>query len=119
MEEIEESKDSADNKIISDSTLLSEGSPSELTRDIKPGFDSSTKTTKIKMKFQKMCLCAASYLQKKYVYLFRLHQLAAKMTLWNSMHFLTQVQIIMILFLGSCYVSVTDGWGKIAKSPSK
>ena len=47
MEEIEESKDSADNKIISNSTLPSEGSPSGLTRDVKPGLNFSTKTTKI------------------------------------------------------------------------
>ena len=43
MEEIEESEDSTDNKIISNSTLLSEGSPSGLTRDVKPGLNSSTK----------------------------------------------------------------------------
>ena len=46
MEEIEESEDSTDNKIISNSTLLSEGSPSGLTRDIKPGLNSSTKNNK-------------------------------------------------------------------------
>ena len=50
MEEIEESKDSADNKIISNSTLLSEGSPSGLARDIKPGLNSSTKNNKNNMK---------------------------------------------------------------------
>ena len=43
MEEIKESKDSADNKIIPNSTLLSKESPSELARDIKPGLNSSTK----------------------------------------------------------------------------
>ena len=46
MEEIEESEDSIDNKIISNSTLLSEGSPSGLARDIKPGLNSSTKNNK-------------------------------------------------------------------------
>ena len=46
MEEIKESEDSADNKIISNSTLLSEGSPSGLTRDIKPGLNSSNKNHK-------------------------------------------------------------------------
>ena len=46
MEEIEESEDSADNKIISNSTLPSEGSPSGLARDIKPGLNSSTKNNK-------------------------------------------------------------------------
>ena len=46
MEEIEESKDSMDNKNISNSTLLSEGSPSGLARDIKPGLNSSTKNNK-------------------------------------------------------------------------
>ena len=50
MEEIEESKDSADNKIISNSTLLSEGSPSGLARDIKPGLNSSNKNNKNIMK---------------------------------------------------------------------
>ena len=43
VEEIEESEDSMDNKIISNSTLPSEGSPSGLARDIKPGLNSSTK----------------------------------------------------------------------------
>ena len=46
MEEIEESKDSTDNVNISNSTLLSEGSPSGLTRDVKPGLNSSTKNNK-------------------------------------------------------------------------
>ena len=46
MEEIKESEDSTDNKIISNSTLLSEGSPSGLTKDIKPGLNSSTKNHK-------------------------------------------------------------------------
>ena len=46
VEEIEESKDSTDNKNISNSTLLSEGSPSGLTRDAKPGLNSSTKNNK-------------------------------------------------------------------------
>ena len=50
MEEIEESKDSVDNKIISNSTLLSEGSPSGLARDIKPGLNSSNKNNKNIMK---------------------------------------------------------------------
>ena len=50
MEEIEESKDSADNKIISNSTLLSERSPSGLARDIKPGLNSSNKNNKNIMK---------------------------------------------------------------------
>ena len=48
MEEIEESEDSTDNKIISNSTLPSEGSPSGLARDIKPGLNSSTKNNKNK-----------------------------------------------------------------------
>ena len=46
MEEIKESEDSADNKNISNSTLLSEGSPSGLARDVKPGLNSSTKNSK-------------------------------------------------------------------------
>ena len=46
VEEIKESEDSADNKIISNSTLPSEGSPSGLARDIKPGLNSSTKNNK-------------------------------------------------------------------------
>ena len=46
MEEIKESKDSTDNKIISNSILPSEGSPSELARDIKPGLNSFTKNNK-------------------------------------------------------------------------
>ena len=50
MEEIKESEDSADNKNISNSTLLSEGSPSGLTRDVKPGLSSSTKNNKNIMK---------------------------------------------------------------------
>ena len=50
MEEIEESEDSADNKIVSNSTLPSEGSPCGLTRDIKPGLNSSTKNNKNIMK---------------------------------------------------------------------
>ena len=41
MEEIEESKDFTDYKIISNSTLPSEGSPSGLARDVKPGLNSS------------------------------------------------------------------------------
>ena len=48
MEEIEESEDSTDNKIISNSTLPSEGSPSGLARNIKPGLNSSTKNNKNK-----------------------------------------------------------------------
>ena len=50
VEEIKESKDSVDNKIISNSTLLSEGSPSGLARDVKPGLNSSTKNNKNNMK---------------------------------------------------------------------
>ena len=50
MEEIEESEDSVDNKNISNSTLPSEGSPSGLTRDVKPGLNSSTKNNKNNMK---------------------------------------------------------------------
>ena len=50
MEEIEESEDSADNKNISNSILPSEGSPSGLARDVKPGLDSSTKNNKNIMK---------------------------------------------------------------------
>ena len=46
MEDIKESEDSTDNKIISNSTLPSEGSPSGLARDIKPGLNSSTKNNK-------------------------------------------------------------------------
>ena len=48
MEEIEESKDSMDNKIIWNSTLPSEGSSSGLARNIKPGLNSSTKNNKDK-----------------------------------------------------------------------
>ena len=50
MEEIKESKDSVDNKNIFNSTLPSEGSPSGLTRDIKPGLGSSNKNNKNIMK---------------------------------------------------------------------
>ena len=50
MEEITESEDSVDNKIISNITLLSEGSPSRLARDIKPALNSSTKNHKNIMK---------------------------------------------------------------------
>ena len=50
MEEIKESEDSADNKTISNSTLPSEGSPSGLTRNIKPGLNSSNKNHKNIMK---------------------------------------------------------------------
>ena len=50
VEEIKESEDSVDNKIISNSTLPSEGSPSGLARDIKPGLNSSTKNNKNTMK---------------------------------------------------------------------
>ena len=46
MEEIEESKDSTDNKNIFNSILLSEGSPSGLTRNVKPGLNSSNKNNK-------------------------------------------------------------------------
>ena len=46
MEEIEEGKDSMDNKNISNSTLLSEGSPSGLARDVKPGLNFSNKNNK-------------------------------------------------------------------------
>ena len=46
MEEIKEGEDSTDNKNISNSTLLLEGSPSGLTRDIKPGLNSSNKNHK-------------------------------------------------------------------------
>ena len=46
MEEIEESKDSVDDKIISNSTLPSEGFPSGLARDVKPGLNSSNKNHK-------------------------------------------------------------------------
>ena len=46
VEEIKESKDSADNKNILNSILPSEGSPSGLTRDVKPGLNSSTKNNK-------------------------------------------------------------------------
>ena len=46
MEEIEKSEDSTDNKNISNSTLLSEGSPSGLARDVKPGLNSSAKNHK-------------------------------------------------------------------------
>ena len=48
MEGIKESKDSMDNKIISNSTLPSEGSPSGLTRDIKSGLNFFTKNNKNK-----------------------------------------------------------------------
>ena len=50
MEEIKESEDSTDNKTISNSTLLSEGSPSGLARDVKLGLDSSNKNNKNIMK---------------------------------------------------------------------
>ena len=50
MEEIEESKDSMDNKNIFNSILLSEGSPSGLTRDVKPGLNFSNKNNKNIMK---------------------------------------------------------------------
>ena len=46
MEEIKESEDSADNKNISNTILLSEGSPSGLARDIKPGLNSYNKNNK-------------------------------------------------------------------------
>ena len=59
MEEIEESEDSMDNKIISNSTLLSEGSPSGLARDIKPGLNSSTKNSKNKEEIpEDMFMCS-------------------------------------------------------------
>ena len=48
MEEIEESEDSTDNILNSHSTLLLEGTPSGLTRNIKPGLNSSTKNNKNK-----------------------------------------------------------------------
>ena len=86
VEEIEKSEDSTDNKNISNSTLLSEGSPSGLTRDVKPGLYSSTKNNKIlKKKSQKTHLCTASDPHEKYAYLFRLRQLVVKMALLNSM----------------------------------
>ena len=50
MEEIEDSKDSTDKKIISNSTLPLKGSPSGLARDVKPGLNSSTKNNKNIMK---------------------------------------------------------------------
>ena len=50
VEEIEEGEDSMDNKNISNSTLLSEGSSSGLARDIKPGLNSSNKNNKNIMK---------------------------------------------------------------------
>ena len=46
MEEIEESNDSMDNKNISNTILPSEGSPSGLTRDVKPGLNSSDTNNK-------------------------------------------------------------------------
>ena len=46
MEEIKESEDSTDNKSISNSILPSEGFPSGLARDIKPGLNSSNKNNK-------------------------------------------------------------------------
>ena len=46
MEEIKESEDSADNKNISNTILPSEGSPSGLARDIKPGLNFSNKNNK-------------------------------------------------------------------------
>ena len=48
MEEIEESEDSTDNILNSHSTLPLEGTPSGLTRNIKPGLNSSTKNNKNK-----------------------------------------------------------------------
>ena len=53
--------------------------------------------TKIKKKFQKTHLCAASYLHEKYVYLFRSHQLVAEMISPNLTCFLTQVQMLSLL----------------------
>ena len=51
MEEIKGSEHSADNnKIISNTTLLSEGSPSGLARDVKPGLNSFNKNNKNIMK---------------------------------------------------------------------
>ena len=50
MEEIKESKDSLDNKTISNSTLPSEGSPSGLSRNVKPGLKPSNKNNKNIMK---------------------------------------------------------------------
>ena len=46
MEEIKESEDSTDIKNISNSILPLEGSPSGLTRDVKPGLNSSNKNKK-------------------------------------------------------------------------
>ena len=46
MEEIKKSEDSTDNKNISNSTLPSEGSPSGLAKDVKPGLNSSAKNHK-------------------------------------------------------------------------
>ena len=46
VEEIKESKDSTDNQNISNSILPSEGSPSGLARDVKPGLNSSNKNNK-------------------------------------------------------------------------
>ena len=46
IEEIEESEDSRDNKITFNSNLPSEGSPSGLARDVKPGLNSSNKSNK-------------------------------------------------------------------------
>ena len=48
MKEIKESEDSVNNKIISNSALPSEGSPSGLARDVKSGLNSSTKNNKNK-----------------------------------------------------------------------
>ena len=60
------------------------GSPGTLNLDLIP----LTKITKILQKktFQKTHLCAASDPHKKYVYLFRSHQLVAKITLPSLMH---------------------------------
>ena len=46
MEEIKESEDSVDNKNISNSILPSEGSPSGLARDVRPGLNFSIKNNK-------------------------------------------------------------------------
>ena len=59
------------------------GSPRTLNLDLIP----LTKTTKIlQKKSQKTYLCTASDLHEKYPYLFRSHQLVAKMILPNSTH---------------------------------
>ena len=59
MEEIKESEDCTDNILISHSNFPSEGSPSGLARDDKPGLNSSTKNNKNKEEIpEDMLMCS-------------------------------------------------------------